>query len=97
MRFIWTLEPNDAVVLRCPKRAARVHVGRREDGTGYVATILEPGMPSCGPFKERYKACLWAQDYVKRKLFPDAEFGDVPRYVFDNSAAVKKRRAKVPA
>lgn len=91
-RFVWTIELRNAIALRCPKGAPRAHIGPREDGNGYIASILEPGLPSAGPFKERYQAALWAAEYVKRHLFPDAVIESPPRYVCANSEATKRRR-----
>jgi hypothetical protein len=97
MRFVWTHEPRNVLLLRCPKGGPRAHIGHREDGTGYVAAIIEPGWPGSPVFKDRYKAALWAADYIKREMFPDAEIEDPPRYVFASSEAVKKRRERKKA
>jgi hypothetical protein len=78
MRLIWTVEKNASIVLRDPKQAARALVQRCSDASGFIAVILEPGMPNAGPYRLRIEAAEFAQAWIKRELFPDAEFGGIP-------------------
>lgn len=78
MKLYWTIEAKGVWLLRDEKTAPRAIVAPRILGDGYAATILEPGMPGRGPFKFRRQAAQWCEEYVKREMFSDAVFGDIP-------------------
>lgn len=80
MKLQWSVEPDGAITLRDEKRAPRVHVGHRKDDWGYIATILESGLPSAGPYKSIKTAAKWSQEWITKNLFPDATFGEVPEF-----------------
>lgn len=93
MHLTWHIEDGDVLVLRDRTQAARAHVGPAQDGSGYVASVFEAGIPSSGPYKSRAEAAKWSENYAKLWLFPDATFGAYPQYVHKSSERVKKKRA----
>lgn len=86
MNLTWHIEKDGAITLRDENSAPRVHVGRGDDG--WVVTVLEAGLPSCGPHDGPRSAFEWAEWYVKHRVFLDAQFGQRPvlkiEHVFPN-------------
>lgn len=85
MRMLWTVEKDGALILRGSKHEPLVHIGRCDPRTstftrpGFVATVLEPGMPSCGPYKSRQACAEWAERIIA-KLHHGATFSDIPQF-----------------
>ncbi len=86
MRLTWTLEADDSVVLRKPDahRSAVGVVKHRQDDWGFVAILLEPGLPACGPYKSCDEAFDWLVGIVRLLKLPewgvdDLEFTDPPK------------------
>lgn len=90
MKLIWSTEASvtgPIYVCRAPRKnnAMFIHVGVRHWSSKdkgkkreWVATILEPGMPSAGPYSSAKAAGSWAEGWVKKNLFNDAKFSPWP-------------------
>lgn len=63
MKLTWKPDGKTVLVALDEKGAPRIHIGKQEPavGYGYVATILERGMPSGGPYMNIPEAQAWAE------------------------------------
>lgn len=80
-KFYWAFEVSGEMTMRDQHGTPFVYLQRNfvtEEG-GFMVTILQPGLPISGPYKNRERAAEWAQEYIARELFPDAAFGPVPQ------------------
>ncbi len=79
MKLHWTAESDGSIILRPAPNCARAIV-KRADEWGFVGVVLEPGLPTSGPYKSRTTAAEFCQRILKEQFILDAEFGEIPKF-----------------
>lgn len=74
MKLTWRPDGPATLIAYDEKRAPRIHIGKQETGDGYVATILEKGMPSAGPYTNIPQAKAWAEKAFRKHCSVAAVF-----------------------
>jgi hypothetical protein len=94
MKLFWFREANGEFILRDLNKAARALLQPHPSGFGFVAVIIEPGLPD-KRFGDHVEAAQWVETWLKENIFPDLELinhvpPDMP--VFQHRAPAKKSR-----